>query len=163
MKRHTTLVLTGVTLFGWAIAALPHQVSFAQSSSLIGTWKLNLDKSKYPPGLAPRSTTLNYTQDGQNIRNTTQTIDAQGNAISGVLMHIYDGLPHPSTGAPDYDASAYTRVDANTLIVARFKAGKLIAVGTIVISSDGKTMNNPTTGLGSGPGAATSIAVFDKQ
>jgi hypothetical protein len=47
-------------------------------------------------------------------------------------MHIYDGQPHPSTGNPNYDASAYTQVDANTLSLARFKAGKLIAVGSIV-------------------------------
>jgi hypothetical protein len=94
MNRRTT-ILAGMTLLG--LAALP-QVGFAQSSSLIGTWRLNLDKSKFNPGPPPRSATLTYTQDGQNIRNTTQGIDAQGNTVSGVLMHIYDGQPHPSTG-----------------------------------------------------------------
>jgi len=86
-----------------------------------------------------------------------------------VLMQIYDGLPHPVTGNPNYDASAYTRVDANTLIFARFKAGKLIAVGTVVISPDGKTFTNSFTNnntvLGSAPGSATGIgiAVYEKQ
>jgi hypothetical protein len=86
-----------------------------------------------------------------------------------VLMHIYDGLPHPVTGNPNYDANAYTRVDANTLIFARFKAGKLIAVGTVVISPDGKTLTNNFTNnntvLGSAPGSATGIgiAVYEKQ
>ena len=28
-------------------------------------------------------------------------------------MHIYDGQPYPTTGAPDYDASAYTRAEVN--------------------------------------------------
>ena len=90
-----------------------------------------------------------------------QSYPTRGTAV--VLMHIYDGQPHPSTGNPDYDASAYTQVDANTLILARFKAGKLIAVGTLVISPDGKTFTNNNTGLGSAPGAMTGIAVFDKQ
>ena len=160
MNRRTTLMLTGMTLL--AIAAF-HQVSFAQSSPLIGTWKLNVEKSKFSPGPPPRSGTLTYTQDGQNIKNTTQGIDAQGNPFAGVLMHIYDGQPHPSTGNPNYDASAYTRVDANTLILAHFKTGKLIAVGTIVISPNGKTATNNTTGLGSWPGSGTGIEVFDKQ
>jgi hypothetical protein len=158
MNRCTAPLLIAMTLL---VATLP-QACFAQSSPLIGTWKLNLEKSKFV-GSPPRSLTLTYQQDGQNIRNTIQGIDAQGNPTAGVLMHIYDGQPHPSTGDPDYDASAYTRVDANTLIIARFKAGKLIAVGTLVISPDGKTATNSNTGLGSAPGAATGIAVFDKQ
>jgi hypothetical protein len=39
----------------------------------------------------------------------------------------------------DHDASAYVRVDANTVIFSRFKAGKFLAVGTGVLSQDGKT------------------------
>jgi hypothetical protein len=121
MNRHTACMLTTMTLFGLMTGALP-QVGFAQSSPLIGTWKLNLDKSKFSSGTAPRSQTLIYQQDGQNIRLASQGIDVQGNPISGVLMHIYDGQPHPSTGSPDYDATAYTRVDGNTII----KGGKLV-------------------------------------
>ena len=78
-------------------------------------------------------------------------------------MHIYDGQPHPSTGSPDFDASAYTRVDANTIIWGRFKGGKLVAVGTGVVSQDGKTWTTTTTGTGNTVGAMTGIAVFDKQ
>src|SRR5215471_13361320 len=96
--RAARCTLTAIMVSGLAIAALP-QVSFAQSSPLIGTWKLNVEKSKFSPGPPPRSATLNYTQDGQNIKNTTQGIDAQGNPTAGVLIHIYDGQPHPSTGA----------------------------------------------------------------
>jgi hypothetical protein len=154
MNRRTT-ILTGMTLLG--LAALP-QVGFAQSSSLIGTWRLNLDKSKFSPGPPPRSATLTYTQDGQNIRNTTQGIDAQGNAISGVLMHIYDGQAHPSTGGQASDASAYTRVDANTFIFSRSKVGKLASTGNGVISPDGKTLTVTTTGTN-----GNSVAVYEKQ
>ena len=57
MNRRTT-ILTGMTLLG--LAALP-QVGFAQSSSLIGTWRLKVDKSKFNPGPPPRSATLTYT------------------------------------------------------------------------------------------------------
>jgi hypothetical protein len=106
MNRRTTFTVTGMTILGLAIAALP-QVGFAQSNPLIGAWKLNLDKSKFgsPP---PRSGTLTYTQDGQNMRSTAEGVDAQGNPTRVVFMHIYDGMPHPTTGSPVYDASAYT-------------------------------------------------------
>jgi hypothetical protein len=162
MNRRTACVLTTMALFGLMTAALP-QVGFAQSSPLIGTWKLNLDKSKYSSGTTPRSLTLTYQQDGQNIKNNSQGTDARGNPTTGALMHTYDGQPHPSTGSPDFDASAYTRVDANTIIWSRFKGGKLIAVGTGVVSQDGKTWTTTTTGTGNTVGAMSGIAVFDKQ
>ena len=161
MNRRTASMLTGVALLGLAIAAFP-QVGFAQSSPLIGTWKLNLDKSKLV-GPPPRSATLTYTQDGQNIRSTAQGIDAQGNSTTVVFMHIYDGMPHPTTGSPVYDASAYTRVDGNTLIVARFKAGKLVLIGTLLVSQDGKTLTGPQTGTLANGQPGNTILVYEKQ
>ena len=91
MTRHMTSVLTGMTLLGLAIA-IP-QSAFAQNNPLIGTWKQNLDKSKYNPGPLPRSNTLYWTQDGQNIRDTNQGTDAQGNPTTGVIMINFDGQP----------------------------------------------------------------------
>jgi hypothetical protein len=81
--RRSAFMLIGITLVGFAIAALP-QLGLAQSSPLIGTWKLNLEKSKFV-GSPPRSQTLTYQQDGQNIRNTSQGIDAQGKSFSAQL------------------------------------------------------------------------------
>ena len=97
------------------------------------------------------------------MRSTAQGIDAHGNPTMVVFMHIYDGMPHPTTGAPDYDASAYTRVDGNTLIVARFKAGKLVQVGTVVVSQDGKTLTGPSTGTQANGQLGNTILVYDRQ
>lgn len=121
MKRRTTFMLTGMMVLGLAVGGIA-QLSFAQSSPLIGTWKLNLGKSRFS-GPPPRSRTATFAQDGQNIRNTVQAIDAQGNPATVVLLHIYDGRPHPTMGISDFDASTYTRVDANTEIFARFNDG----------------------------------------
>ena len=105
MKRRTTNLLTGLIVRGLAVAALP-QLGFAQSVPWLGTWQLNLAKSKFDPGPPPRSQTLNIAQDGQNVRDTVQVIDAQGNARTGVIMRVYDGQPHPATTSPDFDATA---------------------------------------------------------
>jgi hypothetical protein len=162
MNRRTASMLTGMALVGLAIVALP-QLGFAQSSPLIGTWKLNLQKSEYIPGPAPRSNTLNIAQDGQIVRDTVQRIDAAGNVSTGVVMHVYDGQPHPATGNPDFDATVITQVDANSLIASRLKAGKLVQVGTVVISQDGKTLTNSITGVNVNGQPVKSIAVYDKQ
>ena len=161
--RRTTFILRGMTLLGLAMAS-SSQLTFAQSNPLIGTsWKLNLDKSKYIAGPAPRSVTLNITQDGQNVKDTVQVIDAQGHASTGVVIHAYDGQPHPATVSPDYDATVLTRVDANTLIFNRLKAGKLVATGTFVVSPDGTMLTISTTGIDRNRQPLKSIAVYDKQ
>jgi hypothetical protein len=161
MTRHMTSVLTGMTLLGLAIA-IP-QSAFAQNNPLIGTWKQNLDKSKYNPGPLPRSNTLYWTQDGQNIRDTNQGTDAQGNPTTGVIMINFDGQPHPSTGFPNWDAVALTRVDADTFIFARFKAGKLVGAGTGLLSQDGKAMTITSTGIDANGRPYTNFSIYDKQ
>ena len=161
MNPRSTLM--SIALVSLVACAFP-QASFAQSSPLIGTLKLNLEKSKFPPGTAPRSQTATFEQDGQNIKNTNQTIDAQGNATTSVFLHIYDGQPHPTTGSPLYDASAYLRLDGNTVVLSRFKGGKLVQIGTIVVSQDGKSRTNTTSGI-IGPNglAGTTASFYDKQ
>ena len=158
MNRRTAFALTGMALLGLAAAGLP-QLGFAQNSPLIGTWKLNLDKSKFSPGPPPRSASLTYTQDVQ----TNQVIDAPGNQITAVTMLIFDGQPHPSTGAPNYDARAYTRLDDNTIVFTNVKAGKLVGIGTQAISQDGKTLTITQTGTDASGRPVNSVNVYDKQ
>jgi hypothetical protein len=163
MNRRITLMLTGLMFLGLATAASSN-LGFAQSSPLIGAWKLNIEKSKLTPGTTPRSQPATFQQDGQNIKNTNQTIDAQGNATTSVLLHIYDGQPHPTTGNPLYDASAYLRLDANTVVYSRFKGGKLVQIGTIAVSQDGKSRTNTASGILEPNGlAGTTVSVYDKQ
>ena len=159
MNRRT---FTTTALLGLAVATALPQAGLAQSNPLIGTWKVNIEKSKFT-GTAFRSQTNTYQQDGQNIKGTVQIVDAQGKTTTTVLLHIYDGQPHPLTGNPNYDARSYTRVDANTLISASMKAGKLVQVATIVISSDGKTFTTTNTGIQPSGLMGTNIQVYEKQ
>jgi hypothetical protein len=80
-----------------------------------------------------------------------------------VFVHIYDGQPHPTTGLPVFDASAYTRLDANTFVFTRLKARKLVGVGTAVVSQDDKTWTVTQTGADANGRLANSVAVDDKQ
>ena len=80
-------------------------------------------------------------------------------------MHVYDGQPHSAPGFPDFDATVITKVDANpfSLIAVRLKAGKLVQVGTFVMSQDGKTVTVSITGINVNGQPVKSISVYDKQ
>lgn len=146
----------------FAIAVSP-QVTFSQSDPMIGTWQLNLAKSKFSPGPPPRSLSHTLQGEGENRKFTTASVNAAGIPGGIATMHIYDGMPHPSTGSPNFDATAYTRIDANTIILSRLKAGKLVQVETVVVSADGKTWTATRLGIDANGRQINDIAVYDKQ
>jgi hypothetical protein len=141
--------------------ALP-QAGFAQSNPLIGSWKLNLQKSKYSPGPAPKSATLKYQAEGQNLKRTNEGTDAEGKPANNEWVNILDGQPHPTPG-PGYDASAYTQIDPNTFHFTRLKAAKIVQTGFGVLSKDGKTFAVTTIGTGPNGEQINNVAVYDKQ
>jgi hypothetical protein len=110
--------------FSWKRAGL----SPAQGSLLIGTWKINREKSKGAVA-QQQGDTLTYSQDGLNMRVNSTVVDSKGTVTPTVLMHIYDGLPHPSIGFAGVDSSAYLRADAYTYTFSRFKDGRLVQTG----------------------------------
>ena len=157
--RHFAFSLLAAFLF----ALLVPQSGFAQADPMIGTWKLNLARSTYTAGPAPRSTTVTFQGAGANLTATAETTDAQGRPIRSVFLRIYDGQPHPTTGSPDFDASAYTRIDANTFIYSRMKAGKLVEVGTQVLAQDGRTLTITTRAVNASGQQLNNVGVFEKQ
>jgi hypothetical protein len=135
---------------------------------MLGTWRINLEKSKFNPGpLPPPSLTHTLQGEGESRTFTATSMDAQGNVRTFTTMHIYDGLPHPVTGTPNFlatfDASAYTRIDANTVILSRPKAGKLVQVETLVVSPDGRTWTAARLGIDANGRKINDVAVYDKQ
>ena len=84
-------------------------------------------------------------------------------SIRLVRSHNYDGQPHPLPGDPDQDARSYTRVDANTVISASTKTGKLVQVATLVLSPDGRTITTTGRGVDAKGQPVNSVAVYDKQ
>ena len=160
MNRRTILILG---LLSAVFATTAPQVGLTQSNPLIGTWKLNLAKSKFSPGPPPKSQTLTFEGAGQDLKNTAETIDAQGQATKTVFMHIYDGKPHPTTGNVVFDATTYTQIDAYHVNWVRSKAEKAVQAGSNVISSDGKTFTVTTDGTGANGQPISSVAVYEKQ
>jgi hypothetical protein len=138
------------------------QAGFAQSNPLVGTWKINLEKSKYSPGPAPKSATLKYQAEGQNLKRTNEGTDAEGKPANNEWVNIFDSQPHPTPG-PGYDASAYTQIDAYTNYFTRLKGGKIIQAGFGVVSRDGKSFTVTTIGTGPNGEQINNVAVYDKQ
>src|SRR5207253_219019 len=143
--------------------ALPQLASGQQSDPWIGTWKLNLAKSKYSPRPPPRSNTAIFEAVGQGLRITTEGIDAQGNPTKVDFgVSSCDGKSNPVTGAPAYDAFSCKQVNASTFEYTRTKAGRVVQTTTSVLSADGKSFTFTATGVDEKGQQINNVTVWEK-
>ena len=149
-----------LTVVAITLAVALGGTAFAQA---VGTWKLNLAKSKYQQGQAPKSTTLVYEAAGAGIKVTVDQVPADGPAIHYAYTANYDGKDVPVVGNPNADTSARTRVNATTTKLVNKKGGKILSTVTLVVSADGKTLTITTAGKDAKGQNADSVAVYDKQ
>jgi hypothetical protein len=134
----------------------------AQADPTVGTWKLNLAKSKYNAGQAPKSSTVVIAAAGQGIKLTADTVLADGTARKISYTATYDGKDAVVTGTPDYDGMSLKKT-ANGVEGSRKKAGKVIQTYTRVVSADGKTMTVTSAGTTASGAKVDNVQVYDKQ
>jgi hypothetical protein len=144
-----------------AILALAYS-AHAQGDPNVGTWKLNLAKSKYNAGTAPKSATVVVAAAGQGIKVSSDAVLADGSSRKISYAANYDGKDVPVMGTPDYDMVAITR-NGNTITGTRKNAGKQVQTFTTVVSSDGKTRTTTTTGTDAKGQKVDNSQVYDKQ
>lgn len=128
----------------------------------LGTWTLNVAKSKIVPG-TPKNDTVIYAMVGDRVTITVVGTDAAGKPARNEWTGKFDGKNYPVTGDSTLDARSYTRVDDRTLTFANSLAGKVTMTGRIAVSADGKTRTVTATGTDSAGKTVTSTAVFDRK
>jgi hypothetical protein len=149
------------TIFALAFFSLTLPAFGQAVDPLVGTWKLNLEKSTFVGIPLVKSATYTAAMEGQNLINTSEGVDAQGQSYKFVYRHIYDGMPHPTTGSPDYDSTAYTRI-GNTVNGVRFKQGKQVEVSQGVIVP-GKTYTVTAEGIAANGQSYHYVIVWERQ
>jgi hypothetical protein len=130
----------------------------------VGSWRLNLAKSKYSPGPPPKSTTSTYEAAGQGYKISVKTEPASGPAQQWSYTSNLDGKDTPVTGNnPNADMMTVKRIDANTLEMVNKKGGKVTTTQRNVVAADGKTRTVTTTGMDAQGQKVNNITVFEKQ
>ena len=137
---------------------------WAQQEPLMGTWKLNLAKSKYSPGPPPRSRTLKYEPSGTNkVKLTNDGVLANGETTHAEDAYVFDGKDYPVTGDANVDMVASRRIDAYTTETLSKKSGKTVTTTRRVVSPDGKTLTITAKGTNANGQPYNDVRVFDKQ
>jgi hypothetical protein len=149
----TVLAVAGVTVTSAADAPDP----------VIGTWTLNLAKSQFKPGPAPKSQTRTYSSDADGISLTYTGVAADGSPIYGQSTFKYDNKAYSISGSPDYDAISLKRVNDSTVTSIMMKAGKKVGLTTRTISAHGKVLTLSTKATDVNGTPYDNVGVYDKQ
>ena len=73
-------------------------VLVAADNPYLGTWKLNVAKSKGTPGTMEKEATVVFATDGNGIKRTVTGIDADGSPINLSATIPWDGMDHQVDG-----------------------------------------------------------------
>ena len=93
---------------------------------------MNEAKSKIPPA-APKNKTVVYEAAGDNVEVTVDVTDGEGKPTHIEWTGKFDGKDYPLTGDPTANTRSYKKIDNHK------KDGKVVAIGRVVISADGKS------------------------
>ena len=96
MRLSIRRVVQSVACFG--VLALLTGAAFAQSDPQVGVWKLNIAKSKYSPGPAPKSGSTRIEAAGAGAKVTVDQEIADGTKRHWEFTANYDGKDSPVTG-----------------------------------------------------------------
>ena len=149
-----------------AVAVLTEGVlATAQSKDpFVGTWKLNVAKSKYNPGPAPKSQVSTYESAGQGYKVSVKSEPASGAPQEWSYTTSLDGKESAITGNnPNADMVTVKRVDAHTLETVNKKSGKVTTSQKNVVAADGKTRTVTTTGTDGEGRTVNNMAFYEKQ
>ena len=143
-------------------AATASNVS-AQSTNIgMGTWKLNVEKSKYSPGPGPKSLTATFVPVGKGVKLTTEGIGPDGKPTATEYTANYDGKDVPLKGSPVADTCSLRRVNALTTVRTDKKDGKVVQTLTRKIAKDGKSFTVVTKGKNAKGEPINHLTVFEK-
>ena len=158
-----TRTLRWATVLG-IVVALFGTHSVAQSTDpAVGTWELNVAKSTFSPGPAPKSESRTFVAVGKDLKVTSAGVGADGKPTAGEWTLVADGRDVPITGNPNADTLSVKQVDAFSTEFALKKAGKVVITGTRTISQDGKVMTLTSKGTNAKGEAVNDVQVFEKR
>ena len=127
-----------------------------------GTWQLNIAKSTYKPGPAPKSQTVRVEPSGQGERVRSEAVNINGTRVVTEYTAAFDGTDYPLKGSPVANAVSLKRIDARTTERVDKKDGHIVLVYKRVVSDDGKTMTVTVNGVNAQGQQVSNVVVFER-
>ena len=140
--------------------------AFAQTAAkavFVGTWKLDVTKSKYAPGPTPKSQTAKLDSVTGGMSVVSDRVEADGQKVHFEWTAKFDGKDYPVKGDATRDNVAVRKVDDYTLEITNKKSGKDTTTIKAVYAKDGKSRVETVTGTNAQGQKINNVTVWDKE
>ena len=160
-----TMRLSACASFVASLLAVAMTVTLSAQGAdpFMGMWKMNVTKSTFSPGPAPKSGSVTFTAAGTGFSAVIEGVGAKDEKVRWEYTGAYGGPDAPVKGNPDGDMVSVSRISANMVQTTLKKAGKTTVVNTRTVSADGKTMTVTTKGTNAQGQAVHNVQVFEKS
>jgi hypothetical protein len=158
--RSPRIAVVGVVMLGMFLGA--GNLRAQAPDPLAGTWHLNVQKSKYSPGPAPKSVVLKVEQTAKGMKTTSDAVLADGQSRHTEFTAPLDGTDVPLTGSMIADTVS-VKSDGHKRLRLDKKGGKVVMTYNGTVSADGKTFTVEQKGTGEKGEAVNNQLIFEKH
>ncbi len=136
------------TLLALSLVVVGASLAAAQTVSNVvsGSWTLDVAKSSFSPGPAPKSQHAVVTVVPNGVRTVADRVQADGKLTHFEWTGTFDGKDQPVVGDPARDSVSLHKIDDYTFEVTNKKNGKVTTVLKAMYAKDGKSRTETTTG-----------------
>ena len=172
MRRSVTVFCV---LLVACMVVLEVQAQSHTSHPIIGTWKLNLEKSSFDPGPGPEASVRRFVEREEGFIGTLRvTVGLTGNPGLSFGLLKFDGKDYVfyvpgtlaeflATGTPAPTTAAFTVTEANTMQLIVKNDGESDGFDrTYTVSSDGKALTETAKGTNAQDESVNNVLVYDR-
>jgi len=158
-------LLSLLTLVSVLLAVSATMQAQTQKDAHIGSWKLNVAKSKFNPGPGYKSETRTYEPTADGYRFQGERVNPDGSTLKYGFTVKYDNKDYRVTGKDPggADTIAVKLVDANNIESTSKKGSEVLYTSKVVVSNDGKVMTITTKGKNPDGDPFDNLQVYDRQ
>lgn len=124
----------------------------------LGTWRLDLSRSKFEPGPAPRSLTMTWSETPQGLTVASSGVRANGQATREEYSPVYDGNEHSRPGPWNFDAIINRQISETEREDIFKKDGAVVGRSRLVVSDNGRTLT-----IRFAYGELRDVRIFERQ
>ena len=140
--------------------------AFAQTPAkavFVGTWKLDVAKSKYTPGPTPKSQIAVIDAVDGGMKVVSDRLEADDQKVHFEWTAKFDGKDYPVKGDAGRDFVSVKKIDDYNLEITNKKGGKVTTVIKAVYAKDGKSRVETATGMNAQGQKINNVTAWNKQ
>jgi len=152
------------SLIVFALVLTVAGLASGQSDPRIGTWKLNVAKSKFDPAASRKSETRTYQMSDGAVMVHVQVTLSDDSKQQVSFDATPDGKDRPYNATPAFYADTISvKREGHGFVAESKKDGKLLFTTTDTFSADGKVLTLTTKGVNAKGQSVNSVRVYEKQ